>query len=415
MRASVSLLLSLSLACLSSHSRAQTYTWAGGSSGGAWSGSANWTPPGYPDGENVFANVTRSSWGNPAYITNDTSITLGSLTVAKTGSGSWQKVYIDPAGDKTITLNDASGTFVLTFGQNLNYGGRIGTVLTGANNLRIALQASNTDYAFLRLSGANTYSGDTYVGASAGGSLTFGVSSQVDENGDILSGPLGTGTVWLENNSRIGAAGASRTLHNPIKASGVNNFRPDSNCSLTLMGPIVLVDHAELIMIYGSYWYLYIYGDITEDVPQRNLVLQGNRSEHNAYLYDLRVYGRLKHTGSTTIKLNFVSLHGDNQAATGEFIVKPGARAYLQHTSAISSAAVVSLEYDGAKYGRLSMNQSVTVAGLKLNGVSQPDGEYNYLTHPEYFGGTGPSEVKVGTGTLTVRKPAGAGTLICIQ
>ena len=133
-----------------------------------------------------------------------------------------------------------------------------------------------------------------------------------------------------------------------------------------------------------------------------SLTLKSGRTTDNGALL---LNGDHRHTGTTTVSTKWVKFYGNNELATGDFVVKAGAVAYLGHANAISSKATVSLEKSGVVYAQLTMNQSVTVAGLQLDGVAQLAGVYNSTTHSDYF---------QGAGNLTVH-PRSRGTVFRVQ
>ena len=228
----------------------------------------------------------------------------------------------------------------------------------------------------------------------------------MEGGGEIVSGPFGTGTVHLEDRAGIQVHDSATTvLHNPVVLRGVGVFRVQNVAwnarHLELRGEVALEQHATLRWGEGghsntSMSSLDIHGDIVESGSSRNLTLDVRR-------WSIRVYGSLEHTGATTVQQGVVELHGDNQAATGNFIVKPGGLARLENTAAVSSASTVLLERDGGNFGRLLLNADVTVAGLHLDGDAQPNGEYTSATHPDYL---------TGNKTLTVDVSAPQGTVI---
>jgi autotransporter-associated beta strand protein len=122
---------------------------------------------------------------------------------------------------RTITGN--TGATRLTAGSGSNYdlvvhqynsgGLTIGAVIgnNAADSQAVSLTKAGT--GSLTLSGANTYSGGTFINS---GTLIIGASS-TPTSGTVISGPLGTGTVTLAGGTLSG--GSARTIANAIFAA----------------------------------------------------------------------------------------------------------------------------------------------------------------------------------------------------
>lgn len=100
------------------------------------------------------------------------------------------------------------------------------------------------------LSGNNTYSGGTFL---VRGFLGLG-SDSVSSDGAVISGPLGTGALVIQNDSVVGlfAAGGARTVANSIVLDGVANTTIAGTNALTLAGDINLGGVSKTITVNNT-------------------------------------------------------------------------------------------------------------------------------------------------------------------
>jgi hypothetical protein len=234
------------------------------------------------------ADFSQRAWSGSNYITNDVSVTLGEIKLGRTAAN-WAKLYLVSASpDVTITLDNSSGTSTVRV-SNLNYGATINTTLAGTDNLVIVASASS-GYAALELGGTNTYSGNTYL-TSASGVVRVNRSS-TGSPGAPTSGPFGTGTLYMDEGSRLGASSDS-TIGNPVVINGdVTIGVAQANSDIVLSGPVTLTDNCKITQGgLGSYGYekTRFAGPIGEDAPGRILTLRANIAAED-YNGDRQIY-----------------------------------------------------------------------------------------------------------------------------
>lgn len=117
----------------------------------------------------------------------------------------------------TLALNGASRTIdvapIAYGGENLSpdqAGLSIASVISGSNGL------VKTGAGILQLSGASTFTGG--INLQQGGLVISAASTPT--TGTVTSGPLGTGTLTIGNNTTITADGTARTVANAVTVSG---------------------------------------------------------------------------------------------------------------------------------------------------------------------------------------------------
>ncbi|MEN3931765.1 autotransporter outer membrane beta-barrel domain-containing protein [Microvirga sp. W0021] len=154
-------------------------------------------------------------------------------------------------------LFDYNGTSTITGSIGFNNGAVDGFVgfgknhiLSGTGSIVRGVAGSYSSYFIMRLEGANTYSGGTYL---AMGVTQVGRDSVFNENGKVISGALGTGTVYFSGGtigaySDTGSGITSRRLSNIISLSGstlVVTHAGDAN-TLILDTPTITLRNSKL-------------------------------------------------------------------------------------------------------------------------------------------------------------------------
>lgn len=146
-------------------------------------------------------------------------------------------------GTNALTLN---GTLLLnstgTTNHNINVINTATTTIAGVISANSATAPmSKTGFGDLVLSGANTFAGGFNL---VSGSLGFGSSSGGG------NGPVGTGTLTIGNGANIRAAGAARTVSNPVTVNG--DFVVDGTQVLTLSGAMNLGNLVRTVAVSNS-------------------------------------------------------------------------------------------------------------------------------------------------------------------
>jgi autotransporter-associated beta strand protein len=354
---------------------------------GNWNVPGNWSG-GVPNAQDAVADFSQQNIsGNPSVVTLDTNATVGELIFGRTASG-WNRLHITPSATEALALDNSSGTTPISVSDGtgeLRYGVTINAVMTGDDAVTVAVFGEANFWEGLTLTAQNTYSGGTTV---TDGRLVLGASS-TDVGGAPVSGPVGTGTLILQNGADITAVNGNQSISNPVQISGaVTSGR--SNSDVTFTGLTTLTGHTTVTHNGGTSGWLRIeFSDVAESVAGTDFTVDADSTSEGNGDRNIHLLGDNSYTGTTTIKPGRVILSGDNSAATGDFVVEAGGIAELQTSGAISDLSEVYLEEDGGSYGILDMEADVTVAQLYLDGVAQGAGTYNSTTDPNYFIGNG--------------------------
>ena len=122
-----------------------------------------------------------------------------------------------------------------------------GLGLTGTTNPAASIIL--TGGGVLQLSGANTFSGG--IDVQGGSSLIIGGSSTPTANGStVTAGPVGTGTLTLENNASLLSTNAANTIaNNVVFAADNGTYTFNGANSLTLTGTITLPDFLSIDVV----------------------------------------------------------------------------------------------------------------------------------------------------------------------
>ena len=163
--------------------------------GGNWSDSQNWLYNVVANGGGITADFSTLSLAGDTSVTNDAGPTVGSMIFADRGNSHGWTVVDHGAG--AITLDNGANPPVITVS---NQTATIATSLAGTSGL------TKMGNGTLALTGANTYTGTTTVGA---GTLNFGSSIDTYATSPlaITAGAVAaaSGTVKLDVNQNGGA------------------------------------------------------------------------------------------------------------------------------------------------------------------------------------------------------------------
>jgi autotransporter-associated beta strand protein len=219
-----------------SAARAQ-FTWSTSAGSGLFDTAANWSP-GLPTANSLLTfgsaassspTVTLTSAYSAAGLTFngsgiDYTLTTSNASTLSLGSGGISNV------SSSITFGSAL-PIALTASQTWTVGSSGGLTVAGPVSGAFGLTKAGSGY--LILGGANTFSGGISVSA---GTLKL-ASSSTGAPGAVTSGPVGTGTLNLADDTTLKAYGGNRTLHNAITFSSDSyvTFETDGN-DLTLAG-----------------------------------------------------------------------------------------------------------------------------------------------------------------------------------
>ncbi|HZZ20974.1 MAG TPA: autotransporter-associated beta strand repeat-containing protein [Opitutaceae bacterium] len=168
--------------------------------------------------------LATSSFGTPGDIFGG-PVGTGTLTLA---NGTTLVPYLD---DITLANEVALTSGTVTFGDSNSYGLTLNGTISGSGGI------AYTEYSTLTLTGSNTFSGGLEMES---GQLSLG-SSTIGSPGDFTSGPVGTGTLKMDENTSIALDGQDVTLANNIVLNGDYDYTEmavEDSHSLTLTGAI---------------------------------------------------------------------------------------------------------------------------------------------------------------------------------
>jgi len=259
------------------------------------------------------------------------------------------------------------------------------------------MQKGTTTY----FNGANTYSGGT---TPATGFIGFGIDTTLDDSGDILSGPIGTGPLLLFPDSTTSttgsggvlASGGAHTVANPIQyQSGTNNLTLiiGGTNALTFSGAITLNGNDGLGGPTNRFFEVTntalttFSGVISDGGSGFGLTMTGSGT--------LALTNTETYTGPTTVSNGMLKVNG--QLAAGAVTV--ATNAILGGTGTILGPVTVQLGgalAPGDAIGALTINNNLTLAGnlsIEINKSASPTNDQVVVS------GT---LTNSGTGTVTV-------------
>jgi autotransporter-associated beta strand protein len=289
--------------------------WTGGSAN--YNDGANWFPP-------IGAPVAA---GRSAVFDASGSTTVN-VTSGSVAPDSWtfnpgSQAYIFSGGAVNFSLAGASGGIIdnASSGQTISISNNIGESVAG-------VQVQQIGNGTLALSGANTYSGGTFV--SGGGTLRV-----------TDSGSVGTGTVTLDNGQFQAAGAAILTFSNNFK---INN---------TPFGSAIDAN-GQLLTISGN---------ITDGNGPGALTIVNSRPSHGGAVL---LTGTNTYTGGTTI-CSCGTLQLGSPAQTGSIIGAVTNEGRFDIINA-NTAGITSIINDNGLIQILNANNFVTPAINNING-----------------------------------------------
>ena len=358
---------------------ALTEQWAVNGSG-SWSAPGNWTDPSVPGGAAVPGAATTASLalGVPggiaqdaalfgtalksgtATVTLDASRSLSGLGFGTTGGASY---VISPSGASTLTLSNTSGSVTIsdsggnhtinapiTLGSNLSISATTGSSLTiagamsgGTNTLSLSGGGE------LVLSGANTYTGATTIGAGTlqigNGGVTgaLSTSSSIADNGTLVFDRSNTVTQGTD----FSAAGIAGTGSLTQAGSGLLVL----NASNTYTGTTTIIAGTLQIGSGGTA------GSIVANIVD-NGALVFDRSNNLTFAGVISGSGSLTQAGSGILALGAANTY------TGITLVS-GGTLLLANSGALSDSTVDTSGAGSLSFGTLT---AATFGGLQGSG-----------------------------------------------
>ena len=229
----------------------------------------------------------------------------------------------------------------------------------------------------LSFSGANTYSGGTFINA---GEIRFSNSTALGGTGNVTIGTSGGtsaglswtgGTATISNNITV-ASGAAGSLF----LGGVTGGTPTYSGTITLNGNLLLESAAAGVTLSGM---ITGAGGLTT-VSDATFTISGT----NTY------------SGGTTINAGTLIATVDGALGTGNVSLTAGSVTLtLQGATTNYIADTATLSYITTDTVNLNYTGTETVMGLTVDGVAQAPGLYG-------AGGTNPDGVFSGTGFINV-------------
>ncbi len=320
-----------------------------------WGTATNWTPNGVPgsnaDDKAILAHRTT---GVDAKLTVDGGGASRTLDIIRgLNSASSNRSYEIANGIFTLNAIEKGGNANLDFAADTRLqaaGSTLELKLTGTNpnNLRlfglIGDGAGGGNFAVdlstetagrnIRLDGANTYTGNTTVGAGVNAQL--GIDSVVG-GGVITSGPVGRATLILADGAILATPSGSRTLHNNVRLDGtatLANSYTFTASGLTTPSTILLTGDRTLVVNAAS--------------SIDNVITDGG----NGYSFTKE--------GSSTLTLNAVNVIGGRLQSFGGTLALGVSDAYS------SSGGLIAGNNDRVSAGAVNINASQNYTGGTL-------------------------------------------------
>jgi autotransporter-associated beta strand protein len=362
----------------------------------------------------TIANTASAASGTRNYtiFTNSVTTTGGTLTLANiataantsiidvrfSGGGfTFSRPVVLNAGISTGSGTTA-GSQISFFGTTAAGSVTFSNTISGTGSLR-RTSTNDGEGGDTILSGANTYSGYTNL---FGGFIGFG-SDSTGPAGAPTSGPIGTGTLTISDDSTVGffAHGAARTVGNRIVFNSVNNTTIKGSNDLTLTGPVDLGTRSRTLTVSNSGVTTFA-GVISGGVATLSINKAGPGklvlNNANAFTGTVQISaGTLALGGNGSIN-NATTIVGGALGGTGTLnaavtvqsgaSVSPGNSTGILHTGnetwqaggnyvfEVADASDTSQAAAGAKYDQLQLNQGTGV--LDLSGLST-DSKFNIV------------------------------------
>lgn len=219
--------------------RAQ-FTWSPSVGSGTFGTAANWSGGLAPAANSLL------TFGSAASSSPTVTLTTAYSTAGLTFNGSSVDYTLTTSNASTLSIGSggisilsSSITFgsalpiALTANQTWSVGSGAGFTVAGPISGSFGLTKAGSGY--LILGAANTFTGGVSVSA---GTLKL-ASSSTGAPGAVTSGPVGTGTLNLADDTKLKAFGGNRTLHNAITSTAHSHVKFDNDGNdLTLAGVI---------------------------------------------------------------------------------------------------------------------------------------------------------------------------------
>lgn len=377
--------LAAALALGAGASQAAVVTWTGGDipTSTSWNALANWDGVALPNDEALFTNAGLATG---RVITLDANQSINTLSVGATTGfiiGSTADTY-------TLTLTnvnraDIAGTeSIQTIAANVVLGNNSTWDVAGSNYLEVtgaisgAYSLTKQGAGELRLSSANSYSGDTIISA---GTLRVTSSGVVSINGNLT---IGDGSVAAAYTSRGYGGGAAKAIADTATVTINNKGTFDAGWGETVK---------DMIINAGGYATSDQYFGVTN-----TLYINGGTCSFGYY----GAYGNIAMTGGVISgglykgsKTNFTT-----NASSSTATVASGATLYYASNNSTVTVADGSAIIDLLINGKLDAGDSTKTMTKQGAGVMKLTNAGNVVAHKWI----------IAAGTLLVDNASGAGT-----
>ncbi len=243
-------------------------------------------------GANTFSGGLNVNSGGNLIFTADNNLGSTTGTVAISGG----TLQLNGAGG--ITLSASRSILIGAGGATINE--------NSAGNLTlpdvIANAGSSAGALYITGAGAgiyvpgnngaqNTYSGGTHLGPGTT-SVINDSSIGSASTGNLVSGPFGTGTLYMDGGSQRPTSGGSYTIGNAVQITADSTFIAGQTNTLTFSGPITLVNGTRTINQQSAGAIIFT-GSLTDSGSNYGLVKSGSGT--------LQLMASDSYTGPTTI------------------------------------------------------------------------------------------------------------------
>tara|TARA_Y100001933_G_scaffold265275_1_gene339428 strand:+ start:25828 stop:37062 length:11235 start_codon:yes stop_codon:yes gene_type:complete len=346
------------------------------------------------------------SFTGPNPTTATTALNLSGATAQlnfdQTALTTVQVASLTGVAGSSINLGDDGSTLSIEGSDTTTFSGTITNV---DGQLRYAGSGQQT------LAGANTYTGDTIVDASATGtlSITGSVAGDVilmdgvgasDPTLELGDDPMATGTTLTIQGSNLAAATNAATLGSDVNIVVENDFAFAGTNSMTIAGPVDLNAENQVLTVNEGATVLTLSG----------IVSNGGLAKSGAG--QINLIGTNTFANGFTLNAGTVGIGNDAALGSGTFVINGGTVTALGN-GAITNAVVVANDFAVTGDSTASFGSSVDLSGASRTVTVTGAGVTTFqdITNGDLVK-TGAGEVTLaGTNDLTTGLTVNAGTV----
>ncbi|MEI6235905.1 MAG: C25 family cysteine peptidase [Planctomycetota bacterium] len=278
------------------------------------------------------------------------NLTINGATVQNNGAvtANLNRIFAIGTGGATFNVNSASNFTIQSVIQDVAPGaGTVNVTATGAGLYVPAAQ--------------NTYTGGTHLAAGSKSVINSTSTGSATTN-DLVSGPYGTGTLFMDGGQQRPTSGGPSSIGNAVQITADSTFIVGVAPTLTFTGPVTLVGGTRTL-VTNSVGNIVFAGAIGDAGNNYGLTL-GAGSTNTIVLAGVNTY-----TGTTTITAGTLQLGDGTTGRDGTIATSP---------SIVNNSALVYNRFGSTTYpGVISGTGTVTMTGVgtqTLSGINTYSG-----------------------------------------